>query len=85
MSTQRRVFSKNPIFVIIVSNEDGELKRLYYNVMFCKGAGLQRCDNELHPILLYCQLPGCNILPLKLPPKPQPISSRQSNNVKCLQ
>lgn len=40
MSTQRRVFSKNPIFVIIVSNEDGELKRLYYNVMFCRGPGL---------------------------------------------
>ena len=68
MSTQRRVFSKNPIFVIIVSNEEGELKRLYYNVMFCKGAGLQRCDNELHPIyyiascqaVIYCLL---NFLP----------------------
>ena len=39
-SQQRRVFSKNPIFVIIVSNEEGELKRLYYNVMFCKRADI---------------------------------------------
>ena len=36
--TGQRVFSKNPIFVVIVSNEDREIKRLYYNVMFNKSA-----------------------------------------------
>ena len=34
--TTKQIFSKNPIFVIIVSNDDGEVKRIYYNVMFGK-------------------------------------------------
>ena len=41
MSTQR-VFSKNPIFVVIVSNDSGELRRTYYNVMFCKRSKQKR-------------------------------------------
>ena len=37
--TGQRVFAKNPIFVVIVTNEDREVKRLYYNVMFSKIPG----------------------------------------------